>query len=238
MKPLMLLFFITLLSETYINGQSRLDSLYKETRLPQMESKLDSLKSIEQDYQKKIVNIRKETSIIENEIKALKLELSKGDIYICRFTSILTKDPGVPETIATIKGSEKVKVIDQNEKYLQVDYNGVIGWTERTGFISLNEKIQLEKRIEKQKIDLALEDQKIISDRKTELTKKFGASNAQKIIDGKIWLGMTSEMAKESWGQPKKINRDVYEFGKHEQWIYQNTYLYFEDDILKSWQER
>ena len=48
---------------------------------------------------------------------------------------------------------------------------------------------------------------------------------------------MTSEMAKLSWGEPSRNNKTVYEWGTHEQWIYINYYLYFENGKLKSWQE-
>lgn len=72
-----------------------------------------------------------------------------------------------------------------------------------------------------------------------ELTKRFGAANAKKISEGRIWIGMTSSMALESWGQPNEINRTVGGFGTHEQWIYKNskTYLYFDNDKLTGWQD-
>lgn len=70
------------------------------------------------------------------------------------------------------------------------------------------------------------------------LTEKFGRQNALKIIDNKISLGMTKEMVRESWGGPKDINRTVGSWGIHEQWVYHgNSYLYFEDGILTSWQD-
>lgn len=73
--------------------------------------------------------------------------------------------------------------------------------------------------------------------RKIELYKKYGQTIGQKILDGKIWLGMTSDMAKASWGLPEKNNRTVGSFGVHEQWVYSSSYLYFEDGILTSWQD-
>jgi hypothetical protein len=72
---------------------------------------------------------------------------------------------------------------------------------------------------------------------KQRLVSKYGAKNAAMILEGKIWLGMTSAMAKESWGEPEKVNRTVGTYGQHEQWIYGQTYLYFENGILKTWQD-
>ena len=59
----------------------------------------------------------------------------------------------------------------------------------------------------------------------------------EKISDKKIWIGMTKEMAIESWGRPEDINRTVGSFGVHEQWIYGDTFVYFEDGKLTSWQD-
>ena len=62
------------------------------------------------------------------------------------------------------------------------------------------------------------------------------------ILNGEIILGMTDEIVIASWGYPDDKNRTVGSWGIHEQWIYSNgvksiTYLYFENGILKSWQD-
>lgn len=64
---------------------------------------------------------------------------------------------------------------------------------------------------------------------------RFG--DIHSITDRKIHLGMTPCMAVAAWGRPEKINRSVGSFGTHEQWVYQDNYLYFEDGILTSWQD-
>ena len=48
---------------------------------------------------------------------------------------------------------------------------------------------------------------------------------------------MTTEMVLESWGEPKDRNRSVGSWGVHAQWIYGDTYVYFENGILTSWQD-
>lgn len=55
---------------------------------------------------------------------------------------------------------------------------------------------------------------------------------AQKII-----IGMTKEQILLSWGEPETKNRTVGSWGVHEQWIYGNKYLYFENDKLTSFQD-
>jgi hypothetical protein len=61
----------------------------------------------------------------------------------------------------------------------------------------------------------------------------------QDIKERKIRLGMTREQVILSWGKPNNIHRTVGSWGVHEQWIYekQGKYLYFENDILTSWQD-
>ena len=49
-------------------------------------------------------------------------------------------------------------------------------------------------------------------------------------------VGMTPEQVKASVGRPDRINRTVFSTGTHEQWVYSDSYLYFENDVLTSWQ--
>lgn len=61
---------------------------------------------------------------------------------------------------------------------------------------------------------------------------KFGNENWKKILQGKVWIGMTKEMCKLSWGFPNKINSTITNKRKSEQWIYDDNYLYFTNGIL------
>jgi hypothetical protein len=69
----------------------------------------------------------------------------------------------------------------------------------------------------------------------TYLENKYGSSLASKIISGKIWKGMSSEMVRDSWGSPLKINRVISGNTIKEEWIYKNTWLYIQDDYLAEW---
>lgn len=66
-------------------------------------------------------------------------------------------------------------------------------------------------------------------------------STPQKVYVGDkyVYLGMSSEEAGGVWGKPDNINRTTGTWGVHEQWIYgqRQTYLYFENSKLTSWQE-
>lgn len=65
----------------------------------------------------------------------------------------------------------------------------------------------------------------------------WGKDKCITIASGKVSMGMTTDMVVEAWGRPEDINRTVGSWGVHEQWVYSNNYLYFEDDILTSWQD-
>ena len=47
-----------------------------------------------------------------------------------------------------------------------------------------------------------------------------------------VSIGMSKKMAELSWGEPKKINKDVNTYGTSEQWVYDGGYLYFDNGIL------
>lgn len=44
-------------------------------------------------------------------------------------------------------------------------------------------------------------------------------------------------MVLESWGNPNDINRTISSYGVHEQWCYDDAYLYFEDGKLTTIQD-
>lgn len=67
------------------------------------------------------------------------------------------------------------------------------------------------------------------------LERKYGSNLASRIMQGKIWLGMTAEMVKDSWGSPQKINRVISGNLVKEDWVYNNTWLHIENNILTQW---
>ena len=70
------------------------------------------------------------------------------------------------------------------------------------------------------------------------LENKYGTNMAARLITGKIWKGMNSDMVRDSWGKAVKINRVVNGNLIQEEWIYTNSWLYFENNILLEWGPR
>lgn len=59
----------------------------------------------------------------------------------------------------------------------------------------------------------------------------------------RIRIGMTAEQVRAAWGRPDDINRSVYSFGIHEQWVWEDgdgipyQFAYMEDGVLTSTQQ-
>ena len=64
----------------------------------------------------------------------------------------------------------------------------------------------------------------------------------QAYANRRVFIGMTADEIKNSWGPPTRSNRSIYSDHVSEQWIYQwsggkTTYLYLDDGVLRSLQE-
>ena len=58
------------------------------------------------------------------------------------------------------------------------------------------------------------------------------------VSGGKIYVGMSKTAFEKVFIAPKEVNTDTYSFGVHEQWIYDDGYIYFENDKLTTIQQR
>lgn len=58
------------------------------------------------------------------------------------------------------------------------------------------------------------------------------------IREGEVMIGMSASDVRASWGDPKRINKTVYSYGTHEQWVYNNNeILYMRNGKLDSIQQ-
>jgi hypothetical protein len=67
------------------------------------------------------------------------------------------------------------------------------------------------------------------------LVTKYGDDIGKRLYQHKVWKGITSDMARDSWGKPRQINRMYVDQNVEEEWIYTTKYLYFRDGILIDW---
>ncbi len=134
--------------------------------------------------------------------------------------SIKNKPSIFGNEIGIVPKGKLLEVYDYYGGFWSVKYDSIIGYLSDT-FISNRRELSIKRDAHKD----------------NEVINKFGNEIGSKIINHRIWKGMSSEMAKLSIGNPKDINQTVGDWGIHEQWVYGNRYLYFENGILKSWQD-
>lgn len=72
------------------------------------------------------------------------------------------------------------------------------------------EKLENKRRRAQEKKDRESRKQARLKKRKEDLIKRFGNESAKKILQKKIWQGMTKDMLIESWGKPGDIDETVY----------------------------
>lgn len=218
-------------------------------QLENFKKSLDSLSGVKKSYQKKIMALDKQYDSIFALYKSKQIEHPDSSTFIALIHTKIYKDHDDLTGIAEINQGDKVKVLDKYPHSLyyfagniitpspgpamyKVSYLDVTGWV-------LNETI---KPLSEYERELRLAHEKKITERKAYtaykdgLIKKYGTTDAQRILEHKFWIGMTDKMARESMGTPNDINRSVGSWGVHEQWIYGNTYLYFENEVLTSYQ--
>ena len=207
--------------------------------------KNQELKLVEQNLNRikiKIDSLQKLEIKLKTKLDSLKIENFKyEDTYVLRWDF---KD---------IKAGEKVsvvKVLEDDKKWTIVNTALLSNYKVPTFYLikeeDLKKKIEIEELKEKRiKDSLSLANKieqkrlkETLDKRRNELIYKYGENIGLDIFNKKIWIGMTKEMAIESRGNPININRTTGSWGIHEQWVYPGrNYLYFENGILKSWQD-
>jgi hypothetical protein len=146
-----------------------------------------------------------------------------------------TKDD-LTSVITIIPADSTVTVLDSDSTYLHVQY------ADNEGYI-FNRKVILKRAPakiiqESQPQPSVQESQPVQEQRESRfsyLENKYGTSMAARLNSGKIWKGMNAEMVKDSWGTAEKINRVIDGNTVKEEWVFRNTWLYFENNTLLEW---
>ena len=102
------------------------------------------------------------------------------------------------------------------------------------GSLKSNDIVNLETVTRQQSENNVQTEEKQV-DRFTYLENKYGTTMAIKMNSGKIWKGMSAEMILDSWGKPQKINRSINADLIREEWIYNNSWLFIENNSLIDW---
>lgn len=235
----------------------------------QINTRIDSLESVKKDLESKLNTINNEidglkkmletvsTTMIHQMDKVFGKTMSKAVLY--------SEASPFSQKMIEIPKNSVLELLDYEDMYYKVIYKWQTGFVLELDVVE-NDTLKLfknkksreratEAEIQRQKQTAEARASKTKRAQKEEIRKKaeaekeklrqqklietFGETIAGKILEHKIWLGMTREMAKESIGLPNDINRTVNAAVVREQWVYDSKklYLYFENGILVSWQD-
>lgn len=228
--------FLLLLSLPIIVKSQSIEALNDEIenlelREKSIQQQIDSLSGLVKDIRWELVKKRRALNEIEREQNKEEL---LGEGFTAKITSSLYSIKDEPTVTANSIGSvsvgDEVTVYDffQNP-YVKISHDGQEGYIT---YGALEESEMLDEVTGK--TERLME----IDPRLPRLVKEFGEANARRIVDEKVWVGMTDEMARISWGRPRSVNRTTSAYGVREQWVYPNSkYLYFEDGVLTTIQD-
>lgn len=182
------------------------------------QKKIDKLQALEQNQQSDQNQNQYATATLKS---ASRLFADKNDL-----TSV----------ILVIPRDSVVTVIDSDSTYLHVDYQDTEGYIFKRQAnmnkmpVIVNDQVQPQSN---DQFNQSVQEQK--QSRFSYLENKYGSNMAARLVSGKIWKGMSSEMVNDSWGSAEKINRVINGNTVREEWIYQNTWLFFENSTLLEW---
>lgn len=203
----------------------------EEYKLNELQHRMDSLSEVVSKIEKELVVIK--DSIEKIEFARTQSNFKKVEINVLSISKIVDNadvrlNPSYAYDVIgkIVKGTE-VEVLSVENDFFKVRFAGQIGYVE-TSSINDSKLNSLAKKVKKQ-------------NEFEYLSRKYGSTDARKIVNGQIWIGMTDAMARLSKGIPKDINRTKFEWGVHEQWIYGSfpdaVYLYFENGELTTIQD-
>ena len=160
-----------------------------------------------------------------------------------------TKDD-LTSVILIIPSGSTVTVLDSDSTYLHVTFEENDGYiykrqaeidklpvnapqTNQPQQAIQQNQLQQAQQQDQQQQDQQQQDQQV--SRYSYLESKYGSTMAARLNAGKIWKGMNAEMVRDSWGTAEKINRVINGNDVIEEWIFKNTWLHFENNVLVDW---
>jgi hypothetical protein len=151
-------------------------------------------------------------------------------------TRLFGSKDDLTSVIIVIPSGSIVSVLDSDSTYLHVLFEEDKGYIfKRHAVINKPEVNNSQSIIYVEAVSSSQPDQVQKVSRFSYLESKYGSSMAARLSAGKIWKGMNAEMVTDSWGTGEKVNREISGNLMKEEWIYKNTWLYFENNILLDW---
>jgi len=144
--------------------------------------------------------------------------------------------------IMIIPEGSTVEVVRPDSVYTLVRYDGTEGYVKSDKLGAPPEVVNIEPAPVAQPVAAAESQQQAgaqeytaSADRYEILVTKYGPDIGNRLYQHKVWKGVSTDMALDSWGKPIQINRMYVDQSVDEEWIYSKKYLYFRDGILIEW---
>jgi hypothetical protein len=150
-------------------------------------------------------------------------------------TRLFGEKDDLTSVIVVIPAGSTVNVLGSDSTYLQVSFEENEGYILKRHAVIDRLPVNTPQTINQQPAVQQQQPDQEQQNRFSFLENKYGSGMAERIMAGKIWKGMNSEMVKDSWGDADRINRIVSGNVIKEEWIYRNTWLYFENNTLLEW---
>ncbi len=132
--------------------------------------------------------------------------------------------------ILYIPKNEVIEVFEEVDIYYVANYEGNKGYILSAKVKPLN----FSQQIEDENTTTTRDSQ----DRLNYLMNKYDEKTAQAIFSHRLWIGMSTIMARESCGNPIKMDRYMAMEPKFEEWTYSKYLLFFEGGKLAGWELR
>ncbi len=195
---------------------------------------------------------------------ALAGSLGRGeDLYVVTkdVTQLHLEPNEESEVGTTVEAGEKLKVVSvEHVPFLSIDYYWATMYVDKDKveespalLQALREEEARKARVAEQQTEAAEQQAKVDArvakwkeefyggakkkreQRRAELIEKYGEDVGSRIADGKVWVGMTTEQAIDSWGKPEDVNVTTTASTRREQWVYgPGRYLYFTNGKLEA----
>ena len=218
---------------------------------------LFSLTGFSQDYEVKIAELEQKMKAFEDSIRIferqiaqlkseslLKMSSSIVMVSVKSQTKLRTEPKIYGKVIRFLNEDDRVvaDLEDYSGGFIKVCFNNECGYINE---IKVKPNEQFDKFKEAMRLERYVRDQErkgnkgvLDAQREEKIIRKIGKAKYNDLKLGYIWLGITTEMAIVSRGQPEDINTSTGSWGTHEQWVYSDgTYLYFENGILTAHQK-
>ena len=66
------------------------------------------------------------------------------------------------------------------------------------------------------------------------MISKYGKNKGKLIANGKVWPTISYYMARDSWGEPERVDKNVEAWGTFTQWFYGDVTFFFKELISLS----